>query len=112
MALLFVRLVVLSLYGCVLAITGGVLIWATVALGLSEITGIMIATGFLGIESILWVFDRYPPGIAITSILVSPIVFLCIKPKRPSSSISEKRVVFKSAEQIIRKILVTRNMTA
>jgi len=97
------KIAALSLYGLVLAIAGGTIIWACIGSGLSESIAILASMAFLGLELILFLQGgQYAPGLLVTSILFGPLI-LWIRKQTTYSPI------LKTGRQIIRDALLVRN---
>ncbi len=60
------------IYGLVLSIFGGTIIWAGISLGLSEVAAFAIAVAFFGLEFILMSLKGLTPGILITALILIP----------------------------------------
>ncbi len=97
------RAAALSLYGLVLALIGGTIIWASISMGASNGIALLAAVVFLGMELVLFMQGgQYALGLLITAILFGPLI-QWIKRQASYSPIS------KTGSQIIRDALLVRN---
>lgn len=67
-----VSFVVSCIYGFVLSIFGGTIIWASIGHGLADATAIAIVVAFFGLEFVLMSFKDLSPGILITALILIP----------------------------------------
>jgi hypothetical protein len=94
----------LSLYGLVLAILGGAIVWLSLDRGLSNDSVVFVVITFLGIELILFLMGgTYAPGLWITVILFGSLI-LWIKQQTTYGPTS------KTGRQIIRDAILPRNI--
>ena len=70
--LFIISLVVSCIYGFVLSIFGGTVVWISLGQGLSYTTTLTIAVAFFGLEFALISFKKPAPGVLITALIMIP----------------------------------------
>lgn len=103
LACVSVRLAILTLYGFVLALLSGTIIWFSTSRNLPEVSGVILATVFLGIELMLLLKGTITIGSVLTFILFGPLVHWIMR-QHSYKPVSE------SGDKLIRKALLARNV--
>ena len=97
------RIAALSIYGLVLSLIGGAIIWACISSGISEDKAILVSMIYLSLELGLFLRGgKYAPGLLITAVLFGSLI-QWITRHASYSPISE------TGRQIIRDAILTRN---
>jgi hypothetical protein len=66
------KFMVMSLYGIVLVMLGGIIIWAGLSLNLSNSAAIILSVAFFAIEFLLFSYCKPAPGLVVTALLFGP----------------------------------------